>query len=576
MEILTFQIFIVLSIIVTRIFAVGYLAGVCVAWTAFTFLMVFASPLLLLQLCTIWGTYALLAEKEKGSVASEQGREEVPAKVVAQPSETGVLPATSTGKTSEPSLGAFTAFVDGIDGFSDGIKPAVKVQLATTALEMAINDERIRIDAALKRARSSIERIRRLQGLKPACSHVGMESYARAKETMTKVLPTERATIDPVLSDPCFDLPLRDPDDMIASAIEARIRDFEAERSERLAALIDVLRTDQVLRLEFAESLELFNAERTWQTIRRVANEFAEVKGKVSLIASARRSTSLLFGSMGDSFSQEVHLQLRTQTESSTVQPSQAVRPLAGLEPARADPANALNSRPLALPPSPVASPRLSESTCMSIAAEAKNRGIRNVVHFTKVENLPSIMKRGLCPVSALCDGNINYLSNDSTRFDGHRDALCLSIAHPNEKMFYKYRMGKPDQEWAVLILDPEVLSTRNVAFCRNNAADRRMRSLSLAERMTANAFSSMFASADDLPARESDRLQLYDPTDVQAEVLVFDRLPPGRIKSAAFMNTRTLRRYSEYLGDRPLSVHADRTGLFGLRSHARQPYLTF
>ena len=93
---------------------------------------------------------------------------------------------------------------------------------------------------------------------------------------------------------------------------------------------------------------------------------------------------------------------------------------------------------------------------------------------------------------------------------------------------------------------------------------------------MTANAFSSMFAPADDLPARETDRLQLYDPTDVQAEVLVFGRLPPDRIKSAVFMNAHTLRRYSEYLSDRPLYVHSDRTGPFGLRSRARQPELPF
>ena len=142
--------------------------------------------------------------------------------------------------------------------------------------------------------------------------------------------------------------------------------------------------------------------------------------------------------------------------------------------------------------------------------------------------------------------------------------------------MFYKYRMSVPENEWVVLILDPVVLSSSNAAFCRNNAADSRMNRLSLAERMTARAFCSMFAPADDLPAREGAMLRLYDPSDVQAEVLVFDCLQPDRIKGAVFMKAHSLRRYRECLVGRSLYVQADRTGLFGLRSHARQSDVTF
>ena len=57
MTVLYFQGFILLSIFLVRIVVRLHLALVCVLWTAFTLFSVFYSPLVILQLITIWGSY---------------------------------------------------------------------------------------------------------------------------------------------------------------------------------------------------------------------------------------------------------------------------------------------------------------------------------------------------------------------------------------------------------------------------------------------------------------------------------------------------------------------------------------
>ena len=71
------------------------------------------------------------------------------------------------------------------------------------------------------------------------------------------------------------------------------------------------------------------------------------------------------------------------------------------------------------------------------------------------------------------------FRANDCLRLDGHKDAVSLSIAHPNDRMFAKYRWQDLQQKWAVLVLDPSILWLLPTAFNRHNAADKRMSSLS-------------------------------------------------------------------------------------------------
>jgi hypothetical protein len=218
------------------------------------------------------------------------------------------------------------------------------------------------------------------------------------------------------------------------------------------------------------------------------------------------------------------------------------------------------------LPITPVAS---------AIKAQAEALRIPFLVHFTKVENLGSIMEHGLGSLTTLKKKGIRPLVNDHNRYDGYPNGICLSIAHPNDKMFFKYRAESPHQDWAVLVLDRSILWTQPAAFCRLNAADRRMIGQPLLELMQASAFEAMFSPSDDLPSREEQSLEPFDPTDVQAEVLAFDRLPPELINSVVFSSARAAERYKAFVGGKPVSVHEGR-GFLGARSYVRKSRWTY
>lgn len=66
-------------------------------------------------------------------------------------------------------------------------------------------------------------------------------------------------------------------------------------------------------------------------------------------------------------------------------------------------------------------------------------RGIEHLVHFTRVDNLASIMQNGIIPIANTAQNQINPVINDPYRWDGHTNASCLSITRPNHHMFSGY-----------------------------------------------------------------------------------------------------------------------------------------
>ena len=211
-----------------------------------------------------------------------------------------------------------------------------------------------------------------------------------------------------------------------------------------------------------------------------------------------------------------------------------------------------------------------------AIADRADTINAPYLLHFTRVENIPSIISNGLCPVATLTAAATPFRANDFLRLDGHEDAVSLSMAHPNDKMFAKYRWQDLHQKWAVLVLDPAILWLLPTAFNRHNAADKRMSTLSREERMSVDAFDAMFEPAHDLPSREANRLLPFDPTDVQAELLVFCAIKPFFVTGIVFGDADSLNSHSAGLGNRRLSIQSEGSGFLGARAYARKTGWTY
>ncbi|HBO4309895.1 TPA: DUF4433 domain-containing protein [Pseudomonas aeruginosa] len=205
-----------------------------------------------------------------------------------------------------------------------------------------------------------------------------------------------------------------------------------------------------------------------------------------------------------------------------------------------------------------------------AVHTHATRLAVPKLVHFTRVANLPSIMQHGLYPMSEIDEIGVEPEINDNLRLDGHLDGISLSIAFPNCRMFYRLRQENPTVDWVVLSIDPSVLWMKDCAFCRHNAADNRISQQPLEQLKSVDAFRAMYEEIEGLEPREDQRLYAYDPTDVQAEVLVFDVIEPHYIIGAAFQSLDVRNAHQALLPQRQIQTYSPGRGLFASRSFVR------
>lgn len=173
-----------------------------------------------------------------------------------------------------------------------------------------------------------------------------------------------------------------------------------------------------------------------------------------------------------------------------------------------------------------------------------KQKHITKVYHFTRVENLENIFRYGLLPRTNLDEKGIAYVSNDDQRLDNCWNAISVSIEFPNYKMFYGLRCEHKSADWAVLLLDAQLLWKFPCAFCWTNAADSSVSSIPPENRMTAEVFYELFENKDGYPLRDNLNIPDCYPTNPQAEVLVFHSIPINFIKAVYFENHEAQLKY--------------------------------
>lgn len=165
------------------------------------------------------------------------------------------------------------------------------------------------------------------------------------------------------------------------------------------------------------------------------------------------------------------------------------------------------------------------EKICWTI----KCRGIKHFVHYTRVDNITSILKYGLCSVQYMAEHNIPFIANDEQRLDGRRDSISLSVSFPNYKNFYLAR-ERGQTEWCVIHFDPIKVIELDCAFFRTNAANSIFRDIDWNELKVPESFEKMFESRN----RSNEIPDCYT-TDPQAEIMVRDFIPVEFIEQISF-----------------------------------------
>ncbi|MEB7038675.1 DarT ssDNA thymidine ADP-ribosyltransferase family protein [Staphylococcus gallinarum] len=169
-----------------------------------------------------------------------------------------------------------------------------------------------------------------------------------------------------------------------------------------------------------------------------------------------------------------------------------------------------------------------------------KERNITRLCHFTKSKNLPFILGEGMDSENGILANSfisdLSYLNKtDENRFDKHEEYICTSIQYPN--CYYFSTVVKKSQEeifneWIILGINPNIISD-TTKFCQVNAATKGGRMV----RKGNDAFESIF-NKKVTGKKTLDRNNLYPknvPTDIQAEVLIYGKIPKQQITSLIF-----------------------------------------
>lgn len=193
-----------------------------------------------------------------------------------------------------------------------------------------------------------------------------------------------------------------------------------------------------------------------------------------------------------------------------------------------------------------------------SIGEIIKKRGITRIVHFTRIENLESILEYGFIPRMKLEKMKKDYIKNDEERREKMTNCTCFSVMFPNSYLFKKFRDRNMENKWVVILLDSKVLldSSFKKFFCYHNAARSDLRQkLWNGKLTTAWDFEPMFKETDSYSRTNGSGVTIrseiigirdFLPTAEQDEILITGIIPTSYIQEVIFENEDDLNLYKQ------------------------------
>lgn len=557
MGVIGYQIFIALSLLLVRVIAPKHLLMACYIWTGFTVLNLFYWPLIFLQLFVVWGMYGIISPDDDGGFGVETKERKSPENIAVKPL---------------PEIVKKGGFFQALEEVNNYAFVALEVQKATLPIISQVETEKTLIKAAI----SIWERKIAIDALKLSAERK-LRFDANYKELLScaESLDSSKQQLPFKYVSPNFIVDLGGFKSDVAEEIRRKVKSLSDSRDEYINTIVVRLKNNAEFKKIFLFELnKIAGATLYGYFVGKLLCDSANISTQSENLITKKSTIKGSFGSVLHSapiavnaykvpLVDEAIISSSCHAESSSsklsVQRDEVqVRKIIDVD-LIGEPLS--YSSILSFPP-----PKTEEAR--KIKNISWNRKIPFLIHFTRAINLPTIMTHGICSIEKAGEIGLCPRVNDNLRIDGCLGASSFSIAFPNSKMFYKYRSLNPSEEWVVLIVRPQVLWDKKNAFCSFNAADNRVRHLALSELSSPAAFEQMFDERDDGDSRLIQGLRSFEPTDVQAEVLVFDCVEPRLIAEIIFDDERVMKKYKNCVGDKVARMQRKNSGMFSSRQY--------
>jgi hypothetical protein len=197
------------------------------------------------------------------------------------------------------------------------------------------------------------------------------------------------------------------------------------------------------------------------------------------------------------------------------------------------------------------------------VRREAERRRITRLCHFTPTRNLVHIATGdGLLSTAQLDDSERRVFNQqDLERLDEHPDHISCAIEFPNAWYLRQRRRAAratdrlfPD--WVCVCIEPRHLWRDDTLFCPRNAAASRGRLVAGGYPAFRGLYAERVAGARDQIFVRSAEREPACPTDEQAEVLVYRRIPLDDVQQVVVLDESQAKR--TFIGLEQLGVPPD------------------
>nr|WP_297935114.1 DarT ssDNA thymidine ADP-ribosyltransferase family protein [uncultured Lachnoclostridium sp.] len=170
----------------------------------------------------------------------------------------------------------------------------------------------------------------------------------------------------------------------------------------------------------------------------------------------------------------------------------------------------------------------------IEIQNDISSRKITRLCHFVHTNKLLHILNssEGIKAVDFIDEDVL--VQNDKERYDGKTKYVNCSIQYPNYWYYKRVKDNNPlFKDWAIIFIDPIVMTWDTTMFCPVNAATARGKYIESGYDGFRKIYEDSIPEAK-YPRARTPRMLRNAPTDDQAEVLVFQNIPREYITGIA------------------------------------------